>query len=107
MESHNQEDKIVNTGIAWAQTYTTMGSSLFQPHPSALSIRQSPPTTGWIKLNIDEMVSDMGIGGGVFRDVDANWLCGFSMVVNMESIFQVEAQAIFEGLNIAWTKGFQ
>ncbi|MBA0726700.1 hypothetical protein Golax_002510, partial [Gossypium laxum] len=45
--------------------------------------------------------------GGMFRDADARWLCGFSIAVSKETIFRVEAQAMFEGLRIAWEKGFR
>lgn len=45
--------------------------------------------------------------GGVFRDADERWFCGFSMVVSKESIFQIETRAIHEGLSIAWEKVFR
>lgn len=45
--------------------------------------------------------------GGVFRDADAKWACGFFMVISKALIFQIEARAIYEGLNIAWDKGFR
>ncbi|KAH1121447.1 hypothetical protein J1N35_004607, partial [Gossypium stocksii] len=34
------------------------------------------------------------------------WLIGFAMKVGISNIFQIEARAIYEGLTLAWKKGF-
>lgn len=49
----------------------------------------------------------MIILGGVFRDDKGAWLCGFSMRIEVDTIFKVEARAILEGLNLAWDRGFR
>ncbi|KAK5844301.1 hypothetical protein PVK06_000437 [Gossypium arboreum] len=45
--------------------------------------------------------------GGVFRDADVRWLCGFSITIDRETIFRVEVCAMLEGLRIAWGKRFR
>ncbi|MBA0561732.1 hypothetical protein Golob_018533, partial [Gossypium lobatum] len=65
---------------------------------------------GWIKLNTDGAVSSSSPTasiGGVFKDLDANWLCGYSLAFGKGFVFKVEARAVLEGLFIAWEKGFR
>ncbi|MBA0708698.1 hypothetical protein Golax_023794 [Gossypium laxum] len=45
--------------------------------------------------------------GGALRGPSGGWLVGFEMVTSMASIFQIEAQAILEGLKLAWMRGFR
>ncbi|MBA0645326.1 hypothetical protein Goklo_013443 [Gossypium klotzschianum] len=42
--------------------------------------------------------------GGALRGPSGGWLVGFEMVISMASIFQIEAQAILEGLKLAWMR---
>jgi len=45
-----------------------------------VSIRWLPPQVGWVKLNIDG-ASRRGMQtgcGGIIRDSDGNWICGFT-----------------------------
>ncbi|KAK5839197.1 hypothetical protein PVK06_007967 [Gossypium arboreum] len=65
---------------------------------------------GWIKLNMDGVVSpsrSFASIGGVFRYMNGSWLCGFLMRLGEDIIFKVEAKAILKGLNLAWDKGFR
>lgn len=62
-----------------------------------------PPAPGWIKINVDGSVSVDRLHvvvGGVFRGSEGEWLVGFEMRTGMD-IFQVEARAVFEGLELA------
>ncbi|MBA0744342.1 hypothetical protein Gogos_006970, partial [Gossypium gossypioides] len=53
------------------------------------------------------MTDDNTSIGGLFRDVDGHWLCGYSLKVSKETVFCIEARAILEGLRIAWEKGYR
>lgn len=65
---------------------------------------------GWIKLNTDRAVSfddHHATIGGVLRDDTVNWLWGFTMRYNHESIFKVEESAMLESLFPAWDQGYR
>lgn len=65
------------------------------------------PTERWIKLNSDEAISlhqSNAAIGGVIRDYNGQWLWGYSMSFGKETVFKVEAQAMLEGLLLAWDK---
>ncbi|KAK5803284.1 hypothetical protein PVK06_030929 [Gossypium arboreum] len=75
-----------------------------------LAIWWSPLKKGWVKLKTDGVVSyfsNCTLVGGVFRDVDTRWLCGFSLAVVKKTIFRAEARTMLEGFRIAWEKGFR
>lgn len=36
-----------------------------------------------------------------------SWLCGFTMTIGEGSIFQVEAKAMLEGIQLAWDSGYR
>ncbi|MBA0715962.1 hypothetical protein Golax_014833 [Gossypium laxum] len=44
--------------------------------------------------------------GGIIRDTNGVWQCGFSMTIGDGTIFQVEVRAMLERLRLAWNKGF-
>ncbi|MBA0643537.1 hypothetical protein Goklo_027818 [Gossypium klotzschianum] len=65
---------------------------------------------GWVKLNTDGALPSYrpeASIGGVFRDADVNWLCGFSLWVGNDTIFKVEARVVLQGLQIAWENGYR
>ncbi|MFQ6634738.1 hypothetical protein Gotur_011940, partial [Gossypium turneri] len=37
----------------------------------------------------------------------SDWLFGFKVSVSFIDIFQIEAKVVFEGLRLAWNKGFR
>ncbi|MBA0664905.1 hypothetical protein Goklo_004846, partial [Gossypium klotzschianum] len=39
--------------------------------------------------------------------VDEEWLTGFNMVIGMDEILGIEAQAIVKGMKLAWLKGYK
>ncbi|MBA0847816.1 hypothetical protein Goshw_023937 [Gossypium schwendimanii] len=41
------------------------------------------------------------------RNSDGQWLMGFNIVTGMDEIFRIEAQAIVEGMKLAWLKGYK
>lgn len=43
----------------------------------------------------------------VFKDLDVNRLCGFSITFVKDFVFKIEARVVLEGLIIAWDKGFR
>ncbi|MBA0877908.1 hypothetical protein Goshw_005453, partial [Gossypium schwendimanii] len=45
--------------------------------------------------------------GGVARGPSSDWLFGFKVSVSFIDIFQIEAKVVFEGLRLAWNKGFR
>ncbi|KAK5786994.1 hypothetical protein PVK06_041645 [Gossypium arboreum] len=83
---------------------------IVEPSPMCTLLHWSHPEKGWIKLNTDGVVSSsssIASIGGVFKDLDANWLCGYSLAFGKGFVFKVEARTILEGLFIAWEKGFR
>lgn len=45
--------------------------------------------------------------GGVLRDSNIKWLWGYAIKIEGDSIFNVEARGMLEGLFLAWDKGFR
>ncbi|MBA0664906.1 hypothetical protein Goklo_004846, partial [Gossypium klotzschianum] len=41
------------------------------------------------------------------RNSDEEWLTGFNMVIGMDEILGIEAQAIVKGMKLAWLKGYK
>ncbi|KAL4346674.1 hypothetical protein GQ457_17G015250 [Hibiscus cannabinus] len=76
----------------------------------ALQVRWQPPVSVWFKLNIDgSRVSPEGFAscGGVVRTSSGEWIIGFSKYVRICSTVVAELWDVFEGLVLAWTKGFR
>ncbi|KAE8692329.1 signal recognition particle receptor subunit beta-like [Hibiscus syriacus] len=46
------------------------------------------------------------VGGGI-RDHDGNWIIGFHKAVGITTPFQAKLWAIFHGLEVAWSHGFE
>ncbi|KAF7819384.1 Non-LTR retroelement reverse transcriptase [Senna tora] len=77
----------------------------------AVRIAWVPPPDGWIKVNVDGSVDPGSFGssacGGVLRDRDGNFLCGFSRNVGSCSITLTELWGVLSGLQVAWNRGFK
>ncbi|KAG8480229.1 hypothetical protein CXB51_024845 [Gossypium anomalum] len=70
----------------------------------------SPPEEGYVKLNTDSVVFTSRVCasiGGVIRDANGLWQCGFLISIGEGTIFQVEERAMLKGLHLAWNKGFR
>ncbi|KAH1130863.1 hypothetical protein J1N35_002241 [Gossypium stocksii] len=75
-----------------------------------MKIPQRPLDSGWFKINIDGSESKNNTKAAIERAVqssDGEWLMGFNMVTGMDEIFKIEAQAIVEGMKLAWLKGYK
>ncbi|MBA0813702.1 hypothetical protein Gohar_027530 [Gossypium harknessii] len=73
-------------------------------------MNQSVPEIGWVKLNTDDVVSlssYLATIGGVIRDEDGNWLCGYAMILERDEVFRTEARSMLEGLRLAWEKRYR
>ncbi|KAH1097167.1 hypothetical protein J1N35_014088, partial [Gossypium stocksii] len=58
------------------------------------ALKWSAPASGWVQLNTIGVVSLNSYSaavGGVIRDADGNWLCGYLMVLGKDEVFRVEA----------------
>lgn len=70
----------------WIQNYFTFDKKLNGIQPTSLHMKWTPPNTGWIKLDSDEVVSldgNQATIGGVFRDSSAGWLWGYNTVLGV------------------------
>lgn len=68
------------------------------------------PATGAIKVNVDGSAKGspgLSAAGGVLRDGDANWICGFLYKVGISHAITSELWAIYHGLLLSWGKGFR
>lgn len=44
---------------------------------------------------------------GVLRDANYDWILGYAKKLGVTSVFQAEARAHLEGLQVVWAKGFK
>ncbi|KAH1130512.1 hypothetical protein J1N35_001890 [Gossypium stocksii] len=100
--------------ILWLQVLLGQGviyQSLRRIQQFAMALAcWSPSNHGWIKMNSDGAVSmnnDNASIGGLFRDLDSHWLCGYFLKVSKEMVFRIKARAILRGLCIALEKGYR
>ncbi|KAL8161149.1 hypothetical protein V2J09_012638 [Rumex salicifolius] len=66
-----------------------------------------PPRIGWLKLNVDGAVKrpdSKGAAGGVMRDADGKWVCGFTANLGITLIVESELWGVFLGLKMAWER---
>ncbi|KAJ0101781.1 hypothetical protein Patl1_05176 [Pistacia atlantica] len=76
------------------------------PHNFTTYVQWRRPPLGWIKLNTDEISrsSENGAGGGgLLRNYEGSWICGYIGNIGMCSAFLAEAWTILDGLNLAWS----
>ncbi|XVE58507.1 hypothetical protein DITRI_Ditri04bG0175000 [Diplodiscus trichospermus] len=74
------------------------------------SVRWIPPSHGWVKLNTDGSLRPSGEtarGGGLVRDANGSWMCGFSFNIGSCDVSAPELWAVVQGLKLAWQKGFR
>lgn len=58
-----------------------------------------PPTTGWVKINVDVSLSrnrSRATVGGMLRGPNGDWLVGFRMQTGMYDILNIEAKTVLE-----------
>lgn len=69
-----------------------------------------PPEQGWVCLNTDGASRDnmnTAACGGVIRDCDGRWLCGFSRYIEvLVSAYIAKLWGSLDGLALACEKGF-
>lgn len=88
--NNNSVQELAYTSIIQERSYEKSDSIWPQLNPIVLATWWSPLEKEWVKLNTDGAVSyiiNCAFVGGVFRDVNARWLCGFLMAVGRETIF--------------------
>ncbi|KAH1072729.1 hypothetical protein J1N35_025057 [Gossypium stocksii] len=109
-DNHSSIESIISTALAWTKSTEKSNTGDLLRQTKATLKHWMPSEQGWVKLNIGGVVSNNTNGtliGGVFRDSSANWLHGFTMRIENERIFKVEARAILEGLQIAWEADYR
>ncbi|MCH80116.1 RNA-directed DNA polymerase (Reverse transcriptase) [Trifolium medium] len=75
-----------------------------------LMVQWQRPAEGWICINTDGAAKERGKiagSGGVMRDHNGIWLCGFSIFIGEATAFDAELWGIFDGLTIARRRGYQ
>ncbi|KAH1115399.1 hypothetical protein J1N35_008777 [Gossypium stocksii] len=102
--------ELTASALDWAKSFGFSGNMKQLAYFSKTEQGWQCPKPGWIKINIDGLVSmsktKVAIGG-VLRYSSGVWLVGFEMVTEVSSILQIEAQAIVEGLKLVWSKGIK
>ncbi|MBA0652546.1 hypothetical protein Goklo_019801, partial [Gossypium klotzschianum] len=106
----SSSSEIIGTGVAWDRSFTNARLKTNLACSSSHGIGWQQAAAGWINLSVDGSfayhLSQASIGG-VIRDSTGEWLLGFSMKVAGSDVFQVEARAIYEGIKLAWNRGFR
>ncbi|XVE96968.1 hypothetical protein REPUB_Repub02eG0269900 [Reevesia pubescens] len=67
------------------------------------------PPLHFIKVNVDGAAianTESIAAGGLCRNDQGDWLCGFTLKLGVGTILHAEIQAILTGLRLAWEKGF-
>ncbi|KAJ1398158.1 Ribonuclease H domain [Sesbania bispinosa] len=89
-------------------TMTDVEGDLDSHNEHITSLWWSPPPAGYVKLNVDGNFcneSKAMYTGGVLRDADGGWLCGFSSQECAGSVLMAELLAVLRGLVFAWNRG--
>jgi hypothetical protein len=79
-------------------------------HREARLVSWKPPSGAAVKLNVDgSSLGNPGRSGfgGLIRDTNGNWLLGFSGSCGITTNINAELQAIFYGLEKAWSHGYR
>lgn len=78
--------------------------------PSRKNVRWSPPPESWVKINTDGSYvksANVGAAGGLIRDHEGNWLCGFTAHLHdVSSSLEAELKGVKIGLVSALSSGF-
>ncbi|KAH1045675.1 hypothetical protein J1N35_036459 [Gossypium stocksii] len=102
--------ELIASALAWTKSCGYSAKMVHLACYSKTEQKWQRPDSGWVKINIDVSVSKNNTKaaiGGVLQNLDWEWLMGFNMVTEMDEIFRIEAQAIVEGMKIAWLKGYK
>lgn len=78
-------------------------------HQADCQTKWEAPPEGWVKLNIDVVVTSLGATtavGGVLRSANGNFILGFAMDIREATITMAELKAISTGLNLLRRKGY-
>jgi hypothetical protein len=84
--------------------------NLTNTHHEARLVSWKPPSGAAVKLNVDgSSLGNPGRSGfgGLIRDTNGNWLLGFSGSCGITTNINAELQAIFYGLEKAWSHGYR
>ncbi|KAH1072021.1 hypothetical protein J1N35_024349 [Gossypium stocksii] len=85
--SHSSIQDVVDTGISWMRIYSPPSMAMFHSNSMASDSKWLAPESSWVKLNTDCAVlasAHSAAVGGVIRDADGNWLCGYSMALGKD-----------------------
>lgn len=96
------------TGVR--STLENDGSSrIILSHQYGRQTKREAPLDGWVKLNCDAAVTNLGTSaavGGVLLNADGNFLLGYAMDVGEATVTVVELKAILIGLKLLRGKGY-
>lgn len=68
----------------------------------------SKPQTSEYKLNVDGSVKGVfSAGGGVVRNRQGDFVCGFSAPYDVKDVVEAELQALIDGLDICRVQGLE
>ncbi|XP_057988379.1 uncharacterized protein LOC110636243 isoform X1 [Hevea brasiliensis] len=70
----------------------------------------SPPPTNWVKLNVaGKSKGSSGVAGasGIIRNESGKWVVGYTLNLHSQTSSGAELCALFQGLLIAWNRGFR
>ncbi|CAL1391272.1 unnamed protein product [Linum trigynum] len=73
-----------------------------------VDISWTPPSRGWVKLNLDGASNGnpgLAGAGGVLRDEAGQWISGFVAKIGEASAVLAELWAFYYGLELAWKAG--
>ncbi|KAA3466117.1 Non-LTR retroelement reverse transcriptase [Gossypium australe] len=80
-----------NHFVSYGQRVIQLPVPICLSHPMVTNYHWSPPKDGWIKLNMDGAVPSNNANasiGGVLRDSNVMWLCGYTMLLGKELMWQ-------------------
>lgn len=104
--SHNTHVEIIQR----ACEFIYCGINVVTDHRRVLkAIRWERPNRGWIKLNTGGSSSgNPGPAGcgGVIRDENGVWVCGFSKKIGTTTSFMAELWAVRDGLSLCLQRNF-
>jgi ribonuclease HI len=83
-------------------------NSLIKPSKREDLISWTLPNRNWVALNTDGSTiagSFLSSAGGLLRNDEGRWLCGFTCNVGQCTAFTAELWGVFYGLTLAWDLG--
>lgn len=115
----NRKDRPYEEKIAWINRYgrevasapvkkSKVGGILYQS--KIIKLNWEKPPTGWVKINSDGCATrdnKHACCGGVMRNENGNWLCGYACEIGSSTEFEAEAWGILHGLRIAAKRGYR